>query len=133
MLWFSSYVIVFEIFWKGKEKTNRRHYLLTDPRTIVLEQSSRLVSILLWHARFYIIFWFLTLNLQNSIPVVDLSKFARWISLVRFPDKYWLLIRYLHDCFSSEEEPVIFFFPFPLKFYTYTSRHPLASLGLIYN
>ena len=32
MLWFSSYVIVFEFSWKVKEKKNRRHYLLTDPR-----------------------------------------------------------------------------------------------------
>ena len=31
MLWFSSYVIVFEFSWKVKEKNNRRHYLLTDP------------------------------------------------------------------------------------------------------
>ena len=32
MLWFSSYVIVFEFSWKVKEKKNRRHYLLIDPR-----------------------------------------------------------------------------------------------------
>ena len=31
MLWFSSYVIVFEFSWRVKEKKNRRHYLLTDP------------------------------------------------------------------------------------------------------
>ena len=34
MLWFSSYVIVFEFSWKVKERKNRRHYLLTDPRII---------------------------------------------------------------------------------------------------
>ena len=35
MLWFSSYVIVFEFSWKVKEKKkNRRHYLLTGPRII---------------------------------------------------------------------------------------------------
>ena len=32
LLWFSSYVIEFEFSWKVKEKENRRHYLLTDPR-----------------------------------------------------------------------------------------------------
>ena len=35
MLWFSSYVIVFEFSWKVKEKKNRRHYLLTDPRSMI--------------------------------------------------------------------------------------------------
>ena len=35
MLWFSSYVIVFEFSWKVKEKKNRRHYLLTDPRICI--------------------------------------------------------------------------------------------------
>ena len=41
MLWISSYVIVFEFSWKVKEKKNRRHYLLTDPRIkvkIILEK-----------------------------------------------------------------------------------------------
>ena len=37
MLWFSSYVIVFEFSSRKvkEKKKNRRHYLLTDPRTII--------------------------------------------------------------------------------------------------
>ena len=35
MLWFSSYLIVLEFSWKVKEKKNRRHYLLTGPRTSI--------------------------------------------------------------------------------------------------
>ena len=35
MLLFSSYVIVFEFSLKVKEKKNRRHYLLTDPRSLM--------------------------------------------------------------------------------------------------
>ena len=35
MSWFSSYVIVFEFFFKVKEKKNRRPYLLIDPRVCI--------------------------------------------------------------------------------------------------